>query len=1208
MSVRIEPHAEPIPGYRLIDQIGAGGFGEVWKAEAPGGIFKAIKIIHGDMRSKDNDIVRYAEQELKALKRVQQVRHPYLLALDRYDIVDGRLMIVMELADCNLWDRFREYRNLGLPGIPRDELLLYLSETAEVLDLFNDQFQLQHLDIKPQNLFLLYNHVKVADFGQVKDLEGLLATVTGGITPVYAAPETFDGLVTRYCDQYSLACVYQELLTGQRPFDGSSMSQLLMQHMNMAPNLQPSPPADRPVLARALAKKPEDRWPTVSAFVHGLLQADPNLGRGASAAHLSPIEHPTTLAPEKRAGSYGNTQLRSSAPLPRLVVPGTGPIETPLPRPETEMAGSSPSTAPPEISGPGPLRPGLIIGIGQAGLRVLQRLRFDLAERHGPPEMLPAIRTLFIDTDQDALDEALKPRPLDRLAKLAPESIFPAKLNRATHYTKPRLSGRALTDGWFDQQLIYKIPRGLQTGGMRIFGRLAFLDHYRMLMAKVQTELDAALSTDALASTEKRTGLSHRTSRPVVYIATGLCGGTGSGMFLDMAYSVRSRLMRMGYSDPEVIGVLMLPTADTTTTPPQALANTFAALTELNHYGRPDTTFTASYEDRTGTLEDKAPPFSLCFVVPGNAAGLKLPPPTAMQQSGASQSRTPTSPNEFRTTRPGSGAVPQSLSQRSTEASNVLEALKPYGSVADLIRLNLFSEVGRTADEIRAIPADGAPPPEGVTVAAFGLSGFSWPRAEVVARTTRKIAKLVLTRWATTDPRRAREVIPALAQDKWTQHKFDPEVVQGRLQLAADIAGDRIEEQIILTADPLAPRGWLARLPEPGPVKVVIDRLVRLLGPPASVMKQAPTAVEQALNKTVQETGAAFVADVQSLVPAMVNDSQFRLAGTEEMLRQFLATTDRFIAQFLKAAGEFDAKAQAGFERVSQYAHFHQGGRKLTVAEFGEAIKQFPRARFQALLSRSAVGIYQTLREALAAKLGEVKKARERLEAAAQTPNSTVEVIEHLPGSGGPRLLPPGCDSVGAAVLRFVGVITDADLAEIDQRIHQVITPTFGGVLQACSSSQTGPDDVVAAIYEETRAHLDLRLGRVDMSLMFAERYRTAGQAEAAIAQTFQNAEPSWIGAGPWSTSEVTVAGCLCGPGGDRLHEVIQRAIPVPGLVIADTPDDLLIYREWPHVPLGVLTQLGPASAAAYQTFADGPGGTVHSRLDVIRWYGADDV
>ena len=252
-AARIESQAEPVPGYRLLDRLGSGGFGEVWRAQAPGGIFKAIKVIHGDLRNRDTDSHRFAEQELKALKRVQQVRHPYLLAIDRYDIVDGRLMIVMELADCNLWDRFRVCRKAGLPGIPREELLRYMSETAEVLDLFDDKFQLQHLDIKPQNLFLLHDHVKVADFGQVKDLQNHMAQVTGGITPVYAAPETFDGFVSRYCDQYSLACVYQELLTGVRPFDGTSMQQLLMQHLQMAPNLAPTPPAERAALARALA-------------------------------------------------------------------------------------------------------------------------------------------------------------------------------------------------------------------------------------------------------------------------------------------------------------------------------------------------------------------------------------------------------------------------------------------------------------------------------------------------------------------------------------------------------------------------------------------------------------------------------------------------------------------------------------------------------------------------------------------------------------------------------------------------------------------------------------------------------------------------------------------------------------------------------------------------------------------------------------------
>src|SRR5947209_6308013 len=180
-------------------------------------------------------------------------------------------MIVTELADCSLADRLREHRDQGLPGIPREQLLRYLQEAAEALDLMNLRHQLQHLDIKPQNLFLVHDHVKVADFGLVKDLEGIRTAMTGGMTPVYAAPETFDGMVSRFCDQYSLAIVYQELLTGVRPFAANSVQQLVMQHLESPPNLTPLPQADRSPVARALAKKPEDRHPSCLAFARALL-------------------------------------------------------------------------------------------------------------------------------------------------------------------------------------------------------------------------------------------------------------------------------------------------------------------------------------------------------------------------------------------------------------------------------------------------------------------------------------------------------------------------------------------------------------------------------------------------------------------------------------------------------------------------------------------------------------------------------------------------------------------------------------------------------------------------------------------------------------------------------------------------------------------------------------------------------------------------
>jgi len=166
MPIEKVPNAEPIRGYRLIEPLGSGGFGEVWKCEAPGGICKAIKFVQGSSNEVD-DRCKKAEEELRAVQHIKSIRHPFLLSIDRVEVVDGELIIVTELADQNLHELLQKYRGLGKTGVPREELLAYLREAAEVLDLMNHKFDLQHLDIKPRNLFLVSNHVKVADFGLV---------------------------------------------------------------------------------------------------------------------------------------------------------------------------------------------------------------------------------------------------------------------------------------------------------------------------------------------------------------------------------------------------------------------------------------------------------------------------------------------------------------------------------------------------------------------------------------------------------------------------------------------------------------------------------------------------------------------------------------------------------------------------------------------------------------------------------------------------------------------------------------------------------------------------------------------------------------------------------------------------------------------------------------------------------------------------------
>jgi serine/threonine protein kinase len=253
-TLEIHPDVEILPGYRLIRKIGSGGYGEVWLCDAPGGLKKAVKIVYGTLDEER------AASEMRSLQRIREVKHPFILSLERIEVIDGHLMIVTELAESSLYDQFQAYCLQGMNGIPRDRLIGYLRDTAEALDFLSLKHDLQHLDVKPGNLLLVADRVKLADFGVVKSLSEKQHSCIGGLTPSYAAPEMFDGRAGRHSDQYSLAIMYYELLTGRLPFDGSSMAQLATQHLHHKPNVELIPDAEQAILHRALSKDPSQRF------------------------------------------------------------------------------------------------------------------------------------------------------------------------------------------------------------------------------------------------------------------------------------------------------------------------------------------------------------------------------------------------------------------------------------------------------------------------------------------------------------------------------------------------------------------------------------------------------------------------------------------------------------------------------------------------------------------------------------------------------------------------------------------------------------------------------------------------------------------------------------------------------------------------------------------------------------------------------------
>jgi serine/threonine protein kinase len=346
---------QQIGRYRIVEEVGRGAMGIVYKALDPAiGRTIAIKSIRLKDFTDPGERGRLRERLFREAQSAGILSHPGIVTI--YDIAeaDGLAYIFMEFVNGPPLEKMLEEHPPD-----KETLLSILRQTAAALDYAHKK-GIVHRDVKPANIMIHEDGVaKVTDFGVAKIMSQQMTqagTMMG--TPSYMSPEQIQGgAITGRADQFALAVIAYEALTGEKPFSAEHLPTLLFKILRD----EPLPPQrlnttlDRlveVVFRTALAKSPENRYECCADFVESLsaaLNANPGwmpLPRGAS--HSLP-----TVA--SRAGLSSTMQETVAVPMPGSApdpAPAPPPAAEPVPQPAAPTSAPEIESAPPAVQLP----------------------------------------------------------------------------------------------------------------------------------------------------------------------------------------------------------------------------------------------------------------------------------------------------------------------------------------------------------------------------------------------------------------------------------------------------------------------------------------------------------------------------------------------------------------------------------------------------------------------------------------------------------------------------------------------------------------------------------------------------------------------------------------------------------------------------------------------------------------------------------------
>jgi hypothetical protein len=388
-----------------------------------------------------------------------------------------------------------------------------------------------------------------------------------------------------------------------------------------------------------------------------------------------------------------------------------------------------------------------------------------------------------------------------------------------------------------------------------------------------------------------------------------------------------------------------------------------------------------------------------------------------------------------------------------------------------------------------------------------------------------------------------------------------------------------------------------------------VRRMEQLVGRPRDdPAKVTEMLVAGAMDAVVGDLVKTWGEKLAQIVLSLVEQPEFRLAGAEEALRQLSDTIGRTLEHHESLYREVLEHAAEAHNRVASHVETFRANPNARrnaplIPELAEALRAYPKNRYQALQLRRVADIYVSLRGQLSEQVREVNFCRNRL-------GELVRFFEDAAGSGrsfepvpGMCLLPSGCRSLDDAIQRLLDTLTPRDLKDLDQRLQESIEEQFTSLVQVCLASDDVVRELGAAIQQQAESFMGNRLVGTSVVEMFLTQRPRAEEAIEDIAVAFKDARP------PLSEDdtddepgEIRVLALPPGPLGEQFRSLAQKALPNAGLTVTESTEDIVIYRERSNVPLASLRLFGPTGQAAYQHMTGSEHFPPHSRNDVAEW------